>query len=116
MLSRAFQPPKIYERNQKVTASERSASQIYRLTEGLWRAVEGPRRCLLADALQSFPVIKIMKEIKKVTTSERSASQIYRLTEGFWRVAEGTPTMVVADALQSFPAPKPERNQKSHSL
>jgi hypothetical protein len=44
---------------------ERSASQIYRLTEGLWRAVEGPRRCLLADALQSFPATKIMKEIKK---------------------------------------------------
>ena len=26
---------------------ERSASQIYRLTEGLWRGVEGPRRCLI---------------------------------------------------------------------
>ena len=34
---------------------ERSASQIYGITEGLWRAVEGPRRCLLADALRSFP-------------------------------------------------------------
>ena len=34
---------------------ERSASQIYRITEGLWRGVEGPRRCLLADALRSFP-------------------------------------------------------------
>src|ERR1700684_3605872 len=55
---------------------ERSASQIYHLTEGLWRAVEGPRRCLLADALQSFPATKIMKEIKKVTASERSASQV----------------------------------------
>ena len=34
---------------------ERSASQIYRLTEGFWRGVEGPRGWLLADALQSFP-------------------------------------------------------------
>ena len=34
---------------------ERSASQIYRITEGLWRGVEGPRRCLLAGALRSFP-------------------------------------------------------------
>jgi hypothetical protein len=44
---------------------ERSASQIYRLTEGLWRAVEGPRRRSLADALHSFPAAKIIKEIKK---------------------------------------------------
>jgi hypothetical protein len=34
---------------------ERSAARIYRITDGLWRAVEGPRRCLLADALPSFP-------------------------------------------------------------
>jgi hypothetical protein len=68
---------------------ERSASQIYRLTEGLWRAVEGPRRCLLADALHSFPATKIMKEIKKVTSSERSASQIDRVTQHLWRAAEG---------------------------
>jgi hypothetical protein len=42
---------------------ERSAAQIYRITLGLWRAVEEPvlslpkepRRCLLADALPSFP-------------------------------------------------------------
>ncbi len=34
---------------------ERSASQIYRTTEGLWRGVEGPRRCLRAGALRSFP-------------------------------------------------------------
>ena len=45
---------------------ERSASQIYRLTEGIWRAVEepvlsvaeGPRGCLLAYVLQSFPATK----------------------------------------------------------
>jgi hypothetical protein len=56
---------------------ERSASQIYRIPEGLWRAAEGPRRCLLADALASFPATNY-KEIKKVTSSERSASQSYR--------------------------------------
>jgi hypothetical protein len=44
---------------------ERSASQIYRLPEGLWRAVEGPRRCLLADALHSFPATKLLKKSKK---------------------------------------------------
>ncbi len=49
----------------KVTSSERSAARIYRITDGLWRAVEGPRRCLLTDALQSFPATKTMKEIKK---------------------------------------------------
>src|SRR5258708_21267261 len=34
---------------------ERSASQIYRKQRAFWRGVEGPRRCLLADALGSFP-------------------------------------------------------------
>jgi hypothetical protein len=34
---------------------ERSASQIYRKQRALWRGVEGPRRCLLADAHRSFP-------------------------------------------------------------
>jgi len=34
---------------------ERSASQIYRKQRNLWRGVEGPRGCLLADALGSFP-------------------------------------------------------------
>src|ERR1700677_1071667 len=33
---------------------ERSASQTYRLTEGLWRAVEGPRGCHLTHAVRSF--------------------------------------------------------------
>ena len=60
---------------------ERSASQICRKQRALWRGVEGPRRCLLADALHSFPATKMMREIKKVTTSERSASQIYRETQ-----------------------------------
>jgi hypothetical protein len=34
---------------------ERSASPICRKQRTLWRGVEGPRRCLLADALGSFP-------------------------------------------------------------
>ena len=34
---------------------ERSASQIYRKQRTLWRVVEGPRRCSLADAIGSFP-------------------------------------------------------------
>src|SRR5580698_10048351 len=34
---------------------ERSAAHIYPITNGLLRGVEGPRRCLLVHALQSFP-------------------------------------------------------------
>jgi len=34
---------------------ERSAAPIYPISNGLWRGVEGPRRCLLADAFPSFP-------------------------------------------------------------
>ena len=34
---------------------ERSASQICRITRGLQREVEGPRRFLLADAIPGFP-------------------------------------------------------------
>ena len=44
---------------------ERSASRIYRLTEGFWRAVEGPRGCLLAAALHRFPATKTGKKSKK---------------------------------------------------
>src|SRR6202046_4189504 len=34
---------------------ERSAERIYRIADGSWRAVEGPRRRLLADVLRGFP-------------------------------------------------------------
>src|SRR5882757_10844871 len=44
---------------------ERSASRIYRLTEGLQRVVEGPRRCLLADAIRSFPATNYKENQKK---------------------------------------------------
>ncbi len=47
--SDVFQPP---PQNRH---PERSASPIYRIPEDLWRVVEGPRRCLLADAIRSFP-------------------------------------------------------------
>ena len=46
----------------------------------LWRAVEGPRRCLLAAALLGFPATNYERN-EKVTVSERSASQIYRVTQ-----------------------------------
>src|ERR1700722_8670993 len=36
---------------------ERSTTQAYRHNDGLWCGVEGPRRCLLADALPSFPAV-----------------------------------------------------------
>ena len=37
---------------------ERSASPIDRLTQSLWRGVEGPRRCLFTHAVRSFPTTK----------------------------------------------------------
>jgi hypothetical protein len=33
---------------------ERSAARIYRVSQLLWRAVEGPRRCLITHAALSF--------------------------------------------------------------
>ena len=53
---------------------ERSASQIRRIKKDLGRGVEGPRRCLLADALLGFPPTNYVGN-QKVTISERSASQ-----------------------------------------
>ncbi len=38
---------------------ERSASQIYHVTKDLRREVEGPRRCLPADAVRSFLTTKL---------------------------------------------------------
>ena len=48
LLAGCFSPPQSRH-------PERSAARVYRITDGLWRAVEGPRRCLLADTLPSFP-------------------------------------------------------------
>src|ERR1700755_3615974 len=47
---------------------ERSASQIYRKRRTLWRGVEGPRQCLLADAIGSFPAANYDWTIKKSPT------------------------------------------------
>src|ERR1700722_7749506 len=43
---------------------ERSAAQIYRITDSLWRGVEGPRRCLCADVLPSFPATNYRRNQK----------------------------------------------------
>jgi len=43
-----------FQNSNKTVILSGSASWIYRLTEGLQRVVEGPRGCLLADALHSF--------------------------------------------------------------
>ena len=53
---------------------ERSASQIRRIKKGLGRGVEGPRRCLLADALLGFPPTNYEGN-QKVTTSDRSVAE-----------------------------------------
>jgi hypothetical protein len=47
--------PAVFQAPRQSRHPERSASQIYRKQRALWRGVEGPRRCLLADALGSFP-------------------------------------------------------------
>jgi hypothetical protein len=44
----------LFQAPQQSRHPERSASQICRIKRALWRGVEGPRRCLLADALGSF--------------------------------------------------------------
>src|ERR1700722_5843237 len=55
ILSRFLHPTRCFKSPPKRRHPERSASQIHRITEDLWRGVEGPRRCMLADALRSFP-------------------------------------------------------------
>ena len=61
----AFHPPQSRH-------PERSAARIHRITDGLWRVVEGPRRCLCWQML--FPAFQPQTtgQIKKVTSSERS--------------------------------------------
>jgi hypothetical protein len=105
-LARCFQPPP------QSRHPERSASQIYRIPEGLLRGVEGSRRCLLAEMLFGAFRPQTIRKIKKVTTFERSASRIYRLTEGLQRVIEGPRECLLADALHSFPATKTMREIK----
>jgi hypothetical protein len=71
-----YTPPECFSELPQDRHPERSASRIYRLTEGLQRVVEGPRGCLLADALHSFPATKTIREIKKSqppSEAERSA-------------------------------------------
>jgi hypothetical protein len=74
---------------------ERSASQIYRLRERLQRVVEGPRGCLLADALQSFPATKTQREIKK--SRPPSAADLSR------RAVEGSAVLSVVITLVGLP-------------
>ena len=45
---------------------ERSASQIVLGTAALWRVVEGPRRYVLADAVQDFPIPLLKARGKRV--------------------------------------------------
>jgi hypothetical protein len=61
----------------KVTTCERSASQICRITKGLYGAEsKEPRQRFLADALGSFPAANYT-EVKKVTNSERTRISYY---------------------------------------
>ena len=56
------------KKSQALSEAPRRSTAYQRV---LWRGVEGPRRCLLADALRSFPATNY-REIEKVTDSERS--------------------------------------------
>src|ERR1700741_1585182 len=52
----AIRVPRIYRSTTTFLCHpERSASQIYRERGVFRREVDGPRRCLLADALRTFP-------------------------------------------------------------
>jgi hypothetical protein len=62
---------------------ERSASRIYRLTEGLQRVVEGPRRCLLADAIRSFPATNYKENQKKSQALSEAEGSAVRLSVTF---------------------------------
>ncbi len=57
------------------------------MTESLWRGVEGPRRCLLADALRSFPATKTMKEIKKSQRRDDKRKGDGSIESGCWTEA-----------------------------
>jgi hypothetical protein len=75
--------PDVFQELPQDRHPERSASRISCLTEGLQRVVEGPRGCLLADALHSFPATKTMREIKKSQPpSEAEGSAIPRTFPG----------------------------------
>ncbi|MEA3005765.1 MAG: hypothetical protein QOI94_1034, partial [Acidobacteriaceae bacterium] len=87
-------PTRMFVRTPTDRHPERSASRIDRLTEGLQRVVEGPRGCLLADALYSFPATKTIREIKKSqppSEAEGSAAQrtfrgnVFRQSVAQWR-------------------------------
>jgi hypothetical protein len=89
-----YTPPECFSELPQDRHPERSASRIYRLTEGLQRVVEGPRGCLLADALHSFPATKTMREIKKSQPpSEAEGSAVPRSFRGnvFRRSVPGFP-------------------------
>ena len=65
---------------------ERSASQMDRVTQRLWRGVEGPRRCLI------YPCCLLGCFSSKHPQNchpERSASEIHRMTQRLWRGVEG---------------------------
>ena len=44
---------------------ERSASQIYRISESLWREVEGPRRCFLGRCSSGLSGHELQGKLKK---------------------------------------------------
>ena len=52
-------PARCFQPSPQNRHPERSAPQICRIKKGLQREVEGPRRCLLADAIRSFPATNI---------------------------------------------------------
>jgi hypothetical protein len=55
----------------KVTGSERSASQIDRVTQRLWRGVEGPRRCLI------YPCCSELFHHRRTTTGSAATRTLW---------------------------------------
>jgi hypothetical protein len=68
----------LFSTSNKTRHPERSAALIYRMAGGLWRGVEGPRRCLLADALPSFPTTNYKPNLKSRSSSEAEGYAVRR--------------------------------------
>src|SRR3984957_269775 len=94
---------------------ERSASQIYRITQGFMaRSRRTP--AMFVGRCSSELSGRRLQGKSKVTGSERSASQIYRIKEGFMARSRRTPAMLVGGCSSELSGHKLQGNLKSYSL
>src|SRR3984957_17175903 len=94
IFSRFCTRPDIFQSPRKGRHPERSASQIYRITQGFMaRSRRTP--AMFVGRCSSELSGRRLQGKSKVTGSERSASQIYRIKEGFMARSRRTPAMLV---------------------